>query len=229
MPKQARRSTSRKAGAKKATRKASQKSTPKKTARKKAARKQASAKKTARKATRKKVAAKKASTKRPAAKKTASRKKATKSKAVARKPKAEKRPSVAKAPGRPRLPFPRAHPDSGLTKTELQTLYKKIHQERGKVMAELRRSVHGAVDEIRPFAESIDQAQHETEQNFRLRLADKQRKLLNEIDTALQKMDSGEFGICEGTEDPIGFRRLEIRPWARYSVEYKEMKDRRDR
>jgi DnaK suppressor protein len=124
---------------------------------------------------------------------------------------------------------PRAHPDAGLTKVQVKRLHQRLLEERSSVLSEIRRSVQGAVEEVPVFTESIDQAQHETEQNFRLRLADKQRKLLNEIQTALLKLEEGEYGICEGTEDPIGYARLEVRPWARYSVEYKEMKDRRER
>jgi DnaK suppressor protein len=124
---------------------------------------------------------------------------------------------------------PRAHADAGLSKAQVKHLHQLLLKERQSVIADMRRSVHDAVDEVSPFTESIDQAQHETEQNFRLRLADKQGKLLNEINVALQKLETGEYGICEGTEEPIGYARLEIRPWARYSVEYKELKDRRDR
>jgi len=133
-------------------------------------------------------------------------------------------------PPRPRGPRePAAHPDSGLSKTQVKKLHTRLLEERTAVLQEIRRSVQGAVEQVPAFTESIDQAQHETEQNFRLRLADKQRKLLNEIQAALLKLDEGEYGICEGTEEPIGFARLEVRPWARYSVEYKEMKDRRER
>ena len=124
---------------------------------------------------------------------------------------------------------PRAHPDAGLTKVQVKRLHQRLLEERSSVLHEIRRSVQGAVEEVPVFTESIDQAQHETEQNFRLRLADKQRKLLNEIQAALLKLEEGEYGICEGTEDPIGFARLDVRPWAKYSVEYKEMKDRRER
>jgi DnaK suppressor protein len=124
---------------------------------------------------------------------------------------------------------PRAHPDASLTKVQVKRLHQRLIEERSSVLNEIRRSVQGAVEEVPVFTESIDQAQHETEQNFRLRLADKQRKLLNEIQAALLKLEEGDYGICEGTEEPIGYARLEVRPWARYSVEYKEMKDRRER
>jgi DnaK suppressor protein len=138
-------------------------------------------------------------------------------------------PVVAEARAPRGVREPRAHPDSGLTKQQVKRLHQRLLEERNSVLVEIRRSVQGAVEEVPVFTESIDQAQHETEQNFRLRLADKQRKLLNEIQAALLKLEEGEYGICEGTEDPIGYARLEVRPWARYSVEYKEMKDRRER
>lgn len=137
--------------------------------------------------------------------------------------------TVTVEPRGARVREPRAHPDAGLTKAQVKRLHARLLEERNAVLAEIRRSVQGAVEEVPVFTESIDQAQHETEQNFRLRLADKQRKLLNEIQAALLKLEEGEYGICEGTEDPIGYARLEVRPWARYSVEYKELKDRRER
>ncbi|MBX3211155.1 MAG: TraR/DksA C4-type zinc finger protein [Labilithrix sp.] len=59
-----------------------------------------------------------------------------------------------------------------------------------------------------------------------LRLADKERKLLVEIDRALAKFESDTYGICEGTGEPIGLRRLEARPWTRFSIAYKEQLER---
>ena len=61
------------------------------------------------------------------------------------------------------------------------------------------------------------------EQEFALGLMDSERKLLREIDEALQRIEDGNYGICEGTGKPIGKTRLEAQPWARYSVEYARM------
>ena len=75
--------------------------------------------------------------------------------------------------------------------------------------------------------DEIDIAQRHTEQASLMRFADKERKLLGEIDHALEKMEkSGEYGVCEGTEEPISFKRLEVRPWTRYSVAHKEQLER---
>ena len=61
------------------------------------------------------------------------------------------------------------------------------------------------------------------EQEFVLGLMDSERKLLHEIDDALQRIDEGTYGICEGTGKSIRKARLEAQPWARYCVIYARM------
>lgn len=61
------------------------------------------------------------------------------------------------------------------------------------------------------------------EQEFVLGLMDGERKLLREIDYALQRIEDGTYGICEGTGKPIPKARLKAQPWARYCVEYARM------
>jgi DnaK suppressor protein len=58
------------------------------------------------------------------------------------------------------------------------------------------------------------------EQEFALGLLDGERKLLQEISDALQRIEDGTYGICEGTGKPIPKGRLKANPWARYCVEY---------
>ncbi len=61
------------------------------------------------------------------------------------------------------------------------------------------------------------------EQEFSLELMDSERRLLVEIDEALNRITAGTYGVCEGTGKPIAKARLEAQPWARYSVEYAKM------
>jgi RNA polymerase-binding protein DksA len=58
------------------------------------------------------------------------------------------------------------------------------------------------------------------EQEFALGLMNSERRLLTEIDEALQRIEAGTYGICLGTGKPIPKARLEAQPWARYCVEY---------
>ena len=63
------------------------------------------------------------------------------------------------------------------------------------------------------------------EQEFTLGLVEKDRVLLREINQALAKIQDGTFGICEGTGKPINRARLDIMPWARFSIEYARQKE----
>jgi RNA polymerase-binding protein DksA len=51
-------------------------------------------------------------------------------------------------------------------------------------------------------------------------LMDSERKLLGEIDGALDRIEDGTYGICQGSGKPIPKDRLEAIPWAKYCVEY---------
>jgi DnaK suppressor protein len=119
-----------------------------------------------------------------------------------------------------------AHPDAQLTQEELETLHTKLVTERERVVAGFDRHLQEALGENEVMPDETDMAQRSTEQAYLIRFADKERKLLSEIEHALEKMRAGEYGVCEGTEEPIGYKRLELRPWTRYSVAYKEQMER---
>ena len=74
--------------------------------------------------------------------------------------------------------------------------------------------------------DEVDLASATVEQNLTFRLLDRDRKLLGEIEHAIEKLDDGEYGFCEGTGELIPKRRLELRPWTRHSVKYKEQLER---
>ena len=64
------------------------------------------------------------------------------------------------------------------------------------------------------------------EQEFTLTLVDRERKLVEEIDHALVKIDAKTFGICEGTGQMISKERLDAQPWTRHSIEYARRRQR---
>jgi len=59
-----------------------------------------------------------------------------------------------------------------------------------------------------------------------LGLMDSERKLIVEIDGALDRIENGTYGICEGTGQPIPKERLEAMPWARYCATYASLLER---
>jgi DnaK suppressor protein len=74
-----------------------------------------------------------------------------------------------------------------------------------------------------------DRASSETDWGIELRTRDRQRKLIAKIDSALRRIDKGEYGYCEVTGDPIGLKRLIVRPIATMTVEAQEAHERREK
>jgi DnaK suppressor protein len=74
-----------------------------------------------------------------------------------------------------------------------------------------------------------DRASSETDWGIELRTRDRQRKLISKIDSALRRIDEGEYGWCEVTGDPIGLKRLIARPVATMTVEAQEAHERREK
>jgi len=114
------------------------------------------------------------------------------------------------------LLHPELHPE------DLRRLEAKLLEERAAILQRTRvRSTEALAESVR-LPDEAEQASAEEAQTFELRLADKDRKLLNSIEHALDKIHRGGYGLCEGTDEPIDVRRLDARPWARFSVDYKE-------
>jgi len=116
---------------------------------------------------------------------------------------------------------------NGLTETQLEELRQLLLAKRQELVKSI--NVMRSRDiEVNPDdnIEEIDQASANQIQTVQLRVLEKEYKLLREVNRALEKFDSGEYGLCEGTEDPIGYPRLKVRPWARYSIDYAEEKER---
>jgi DnaK suppressor protein len=112
--------------------------------------------------------------------------------------------------------------DSDLTARELDMFRQRLIDERDRVRDRLQRHLSEAVGNVDQLPDEMDQASRETDQAYLLRLADKEKKLLGEIDRALAKFDRGSYGVCEGTGELITRKRLWLRPWTRYSIAHKE-------
>jgi DnaK suppressor protein len=74
-----------------------------------------------------------------------------------------------------------------------------------------------------------DRASAETDRALELRTRDRARKLIGKIDAALERIESGTYGYCEETGEPISLRRLEARPIATLSIEAQERHERMEK
>jgi DnaK suppressor protein len=70
-----------------------------------------------------------------------------------------------------------------------------------------------------------DRATIEEEHALELRTRDRERKLLKKVQQALAHIESGEYGWCEETGEPIGIARLLARPTATLSLEAQQRRE----
>jgi len=74
-----------------------------------------------------------------------------------------------------------------------------------------------------------DRATIEEEHALELRTRDRERKLLKKVQQSLVLIESGEYGWCEETGEPIGLQRLLARPTATLSLEAQERREMRQK
>jgi len=104
----------------------------------------------------------------------------------------------------------------------LQDQLNKLLEDAGKTVSEM-------TDEKTNFPDPTDRASLESDRNFELRIRDRERKLIAKIREALDRIENGEFGICESCEEEIGEARLRARPVTTLCIDCKTEQERQEK
>ena len=105
----------------------------------------------------------------------------------------------------------------------------KLENLRAEVLAHAQQTADELRVEITVFADPADRATIEEEHDLEQRTRERERKLLKLVAQAIARIDSGEYGWCEETGDPIGLARLLARPMANLTVEAQQRREVRER
>ena len=115
----------------------------------------------------------------------------------------------------------------------LKAQQQKLVAERDRLQSELRaidqelirlgqsQSDEGAGVGNHMADEGSDAQEQETDMTVRVNI----EEMLGEVQHALTKFESGDYGICEDTNEPIAVARLEALPYARYTVQAQEKRE----
>ena len=213
----------------------------KKTVKKKALVKRAPKKKApAKKAVKKKTGTKKATPKKKAPAKKAAAKKAPAKKAPVKKRVAvKKRPVISNLAQRLAPPAPPAAPAHGAKKKPAKLSAVFLKKQKQKLldlrdtlvdqMNGVARDSLGRGDENNDASafgmHQADAGSDAYDRDFALNILSQEQDALHEIEEALVRINSGEYGVCQGSGDGIPQARLEAMPFARCTVEYQEKLD----
>lgn len=79
------------------------------------------------------------------------------------------------------------------------------------------------------FPDLGDQATAETDRNFMLRLRGREQRLLKKIEEAIDRIETGTFGICDDCGLEIDIKRLEARPVTTMCINCKTLQEEEER
>lgn len=106
---------------------------------------------------------------------------------------------------------------------------RKLKAWREEIMRDARETLETLQAEPLREPDINDRASSETDWSIELRTRDRQRKLVSKIDSALRRIEDGEYGYCEVTGEPISISRLEARPIATMTLEAQERHERMEK
>ena len=112
---------------------------------------------------------------------------------------------------------------------QLEYFRRKLLNWKAEIQSDSRDTIEGMKDSTRNIPDIADRASEETDRALELRTRDRQRKLVAKIDSALRRIEEGEYGYCEITGEPISLKRLDARPIATMSLEAQERHERREK
>ena len=141
---------------------------------------------------------------------------------------AKRTPSAKSPSGAAAATRPARKKKSGSKPSKYPDIRRDLERQRTAILEEVEEVLTNRPD-IEAFPDVSDQASAEVDQNFSMRIRDRERKLLKKIDEALDRMSSGTYGICERCEGDIPHKRLKARPVTTLCIECKTLQEQEER
>ena len=106
-----------------------------------------------------------------------------------------------------------------LDKRTIDRFKKLLLKEREEIMGDVKQ-IHESSQEVGQdgIQDIGDEAANVYNKQILLTLNENERLRVKEVDEALDRMENGTYGICEECGEPIGLKRLEVKPVAKYCV-----------
>lgn len=116
-----------------------------------------------------------------------------------------------------------------LEKALIDRIKSTLLAERKRLLGEAVKTLSGLHDSTESLPDFSDRSSAEMEQDFLLKLRERERKFVQKIDEAIIRIESGTFGSCESCEGDIGVKRIEARPTVTMCIECKTEEERQER
>jgi DnaK suppressor protein len=120
---------------------------------------------------------------------------------------------------------------SGLTDAQIKELKKALEDKLAGTSHEIREleaTLTEKDSEDKGSPDEVDRSSFEEEMQRTQLVMDQKKMLQFEVMEAIKRTQDGSYGVCEETEEPIGYKRLRAQPWTRLSLDaQQELENRR--
>ncbi len=116
-----------------------------------------------------------------------------------------------------------------MDKAKLDEFRHLLQEQMDQLLREADKTVSEMTDEKTNFPDPTDRASLESDRNFELRIRDRERKLINKIREAIERLEDGDFGVCESCGEEIGEARLRARPVTTLCIDCKTEQERQEK
>src|SRR6266568_9632890 len=116
-----------------------------------------------------------------------------------------------------------------MTTEKLEYFRGVLQEEMRALLGEAGKTVSEMTADTTNFPDPTDRATQESDRSFELRIRDRERRLINKIKEALERIDNGTFGICEMCEEDISEARLKARPVTTLCIDCKIEQEKKEK
>jgi DnaK suppressor protein len=114
-----------------------------------------------------------------------------------------------------------------MKKENVERLRLRLEQRRWELVSSNNRAREESREDVSGSGtlDYVDYAVHSYDKEFLLSLSSLERRELHQIEEALARMDSGDYGLCQECGEEISEKRLTAVPWARHCIECQELEE----
>lgn len=111
--------------------------------------------------------------------------------------------------------------DEYLSEEQVNELHDILSKQLEDLIEQGKRAVQEVSEVREQESDELDIALNESNRDFALRMADRERRLLKKIRHSIEAINQGEYGTCESCGSEISYKRLLARPVARMCIDCK--------
>ncbi|NTV14172.1 MAG: RNA polymerase-binding protein DksA [Desulfobulbaceae bacterium] len=116
-----------------------------------------------------------------------------------------------------------------MNKEHLAHFKTKLEEMSDSILSGADRTITDMTDHNDNYPDPTDRASAESDRSFELRIRDRERKLLNKIKEAIERIDNGTYGICDDCGDEIAVERLDARPVTTFCIDCKTRQEQEEK